>query len=198
MTLTTKLEAINQMLLAIGASPVNSLDTNSNVDVAQAKTLLDDVSREFQSAGWNFNTEVDVPLTRDANKEILLAENAARVDIAPEDVPLDTEPMQRGSKLYDTKNRRYTWDEDLKAEIVYLLEWELLPEPARNFVAKSAARRFQEKVLGSEKVSQFTRDDEQRAWTNFVAFEENTGDYNVLQAPEVFAALARRVPLHFS
>jgi len=195
MTLTTKLEAINQMLLAIGASPINSLDISNSVDVALAKTTLDNYSRELQSLGWHFNTEHDVPLTRDANKEILLPTNVVKVDINAVNLPSGVNPVQRGSKLYDTANRRYTFDQDLKAEVVYLLDWDLLPEPARNFIAKSAARQFQALRLGDSNVSSELRDDENKARIAFLQFDEDTADYNILTNPDVASVTLRRPPL---
>jgi hypothetical protein len=198
MTLTTQLEAVNEMLRAAGASPVSSLDTNANLDVSDAKSLLDSVSRELQAHGWHFNTEHDVPLTRDASNEILLAQNVVKIDLVPANLPSDTEPVQRGLKLYDTRNRRFTWEQDLKAEIVYLLDWDLLPEHVRNFIAKSAARRFAESSLGADNVSAFTRDNESKAWAAFQSAEADTADFNVLMSPDVAAATLGRVPLRFN
>ena len=50
---TTKLDAINSMLIGIGEAPVNTL--NSGLQEAEvAAILLDNVSREVQSFCWSF------------------------------------------------------------------------------------------------------------------------------------------------
>ena len=56
MTTTTKLMAVNTILSTVGEAPVNNL-TAVTADVRIAESVLDEVSREVQSAGWHFNTE---------------------------------------------------------------------------------------------------------------------------------------------
>ena len=58
-TVTTKLEAINVMLTAIGESPVNTITSSTTTDVSIAIQILDNVSREVQSVGWHFNTDTN-------------------------------------------------------------------------------------------------------------------------------------------
>ena len=64
---TTKLEAINTMLSNVGEAPVNSLTGSLTNDVQLAQNILDEISREVQSAGWHFNTDKEVPLAPDSN-----------------------------------------------------------------------------------------------------------------------------------
>ena len=56
----TELQAINQMLAAVGQIPVTSIDKDSNdnptnPDVAMAQETLRQVSKEVQAEGWTFN-----------------------------------------------------------------------------------------------------------------------------------------------
>ena len=48
---TTKLEAINSMMTAIGESPVNTITQATTTDVSIALSTLENVSREIQSQG---------------------------------------------------------------------------------------------------------------------------------------------------
>jgi hypothetical protein len=57
LTPTTKLEAVNVCLTNIGEAPVASL-TGLQVDAQVASSIIDEVSREVQSNGWHWNTEV--------------------------------------------------------------------------------------------------------------------------------------------
>ena len=81
LTTTTKLEAINTMLSAIGESPVNSL-TSGLVDAEQAETILNSVNREVQSMGWSFNTDLKRQFVPDTNKQIQIPSNILRIDMA--------------------------------------------------------------------------------------------------------------------
>ena len=56
-SLTSKLDAINSMLIGVGEAPVNTL--NSGLQEAEiAAITLTTVSREVQSSGWTFNTDI--------------------------------------------------------------------------------------------------------------------------------------------
>ena len=50
----TELDAINFMLSAIGSDPINTLVDDTDVDVANAKRILEQVSRSIQRQGWDF------------------------------------------------------------------------------------------------------------------------------------------------
>ena len=72
--MTTKLEAINQMLSGIGQAPVVSLDV-ANPEIAIAVDVLDQVDREVQGEGWHFNTEVAYPFMADTSGNIFVPPN---------------------------------------------------------------------------------------------------------------------------
>ena len=67
LTPQSELEAVNEILSSIGSSPVDTLDESLDVDVINAKRLLEATSREVQSKGWYFNTEDSVTLQPDTD-----------------------------------------------------------------------------------------------------------------------------------
>ena len=79
-TVTTKLEATNVMLTAIGESPVNTITSSTTTDVSIAIQILDNVSREVQSVGWHFNTDTNYLLAKNSSNQIVLPTNCLRVD----------------------------------------------------------------------------------------------------------------------
>ena len=81
LALTTKLEAINTLLSNVGEAPVNSLSGSLTSDVRLAQNILDEVSRDVQSAGWHFNTEKEVPLAPNSENQVELSDGVARVDL---------------------------------------------------------------------------------------------------------------------
>ena len=140
MTATTELEAVNIMLAAIGEAPINSLTGTVPVDVRLAQSTLNEVNKEVQSEGWSFNTEINVELSRDGDDQVALSSNVLRVDPNVYD-HADIDAIQIGLKLYDRKNHRYTFTEDLKCTVVYFRTFDEIPEPAKRYVNVKAARR---------------------------------------------------------
>jgi hypothetical protein len=175
-TPTTKLEAVNTMLSTIGEAPVNSLSSGL-VDAETAETILNNVSRDVQTHGWNFNSEPDYSIANDASGFINLPTNIIRADLANSETKYRSsknEYVQRGSKMYDKVNHTYNIAKPLKLDVVVLLEFTDLPEVARRYIAVRAARIFQERVVGSDKLSAMNRNDEQQA---LYKLQEMEGDH---------------------
>jgi hypothetical protein len=187
---TSELEAVNTMLDAIGESPVSSLEVSGLVDVAKAKSALDEISREVQAKGWHFNTETDYPLPVSLDGTITLPSNFLSVDTVGAQRHLDV--VQRGSRLYDKKNHTYIFTESIKADVTLLLEWEELPQVARHYIMIRASRVFQSRVLGSAEQFQFSAQQEQDALIALNESEGETGDYNMLTGSYSVASILER------
>ncbi|MBK8189213.1 MAG: hypothetical protein IPK79_02050 [Vampirovibrionales bacterium] len=186
--LLTELEAVNVMLSVIGEAPINTLTGAATVDVIQAKAILSQVSREVQTVGWHFNSEKEYPLVPDINQEITLATNMVRVD-ADQYPELDV--VQRGLRLYNRKDHTFKFDKTVKAEIVFLLSFEEIPQTARQFIVIRAARIFQDRMVGSEVLHGFTAVDEQKALADLKDAEGDTGDYTIFDHYDAYRPLDR-------
>ena len=115
---TTKLNAINTILSAVGEAPINSLTGTLTADVRLAEAILDETSREVQSAGWQFNTEKDVPLIPNTDYEVEIGTNVARVDLEGANVDADFDIVIRGTKLYNRKKLTFTISTTKKYTVV--------------------------------------------------------------------------------
>lgn len=189
---TTELEAVNLMLGAIGNTPATSLEAPS-VDVQQAQDLLRQMSVQVQTGSiWNFNSEDDYPLTPNEDGEIVLPANIHSVVVDPLKNSGCLDIVTRGSKLYDrySHSTKFTTT-TIKANIVLLLEFEDLPQPARNYITTLAARVFQDQTEGSQDNHTFTSQDEQRAWIGLKNYEANTGRYSLKKSPDTARRLRR-------
>jgi hypothetical protein len=186
----TKLEAVNQMLTAIGESPVNTLFQGTSVDARIAVQVLDEVDRAVQIMGWHFNTEKDYPLSRDVNNNINLSQNIVRVDV-DNSIYHDVDVVQRGTKLYDRKNHTFVFTQDLKGEIILLLSFEELPEPARYYITTRASRIFQDRVVGSGDAARSLINDEMLALAQLKEFDNDTGDPSVFDNYDVARIILR-------
>ena len=190
---STELDAVNIMLSNIGEAPVNNITNNQNADVQMALNILREVSREIQSAGWHFNSDLEVPLIPDATtKKITFTDNVARVDLeGKHHRPDKYDVVLMGDELYDRKNRTYQFDEELKGTVVYLMDFTFLPEAARRYITIRAARIYQDRLLGSEKHHMFNRSDEQQAFVALREFELDTADYSIFDNYDVYQMIDR-------
>ena len=177
---TTELEAINIMLAAIGEAPVNTLTGSLPVDVKIAQSTLVEINKSVQAEGWSFNTEIDVTLTPNASKEIVLPVNVLRVDANIHQHP-DIDPIQRGLKLYDRLKNTFEFDEDLICTVVYFRDFDEIPEQARSYINIRAARIFVDRLVSDQGLRTYTKEDEIRARVTLTETDLANGDHNILR-----------------
>lgn len=181
---TTRLEAVNNLLACAGQQPVADLTSARSPDTLMAENTLDETSREVQVRGWKFNTETEYPLTPDVDGLITLPDNIIHCDIDEERFyPLDV--VLRGNRLYDQGAKTYVFSSSLsiKADVVYLLDWDELPEHARRFITVRSARRFVERLTGDPDASRFSQRDEAAAYAELQRRETLQGDSRYLRLP---------------
>jgi len=188
-TVTTKLEAINVMLTAIGESPVNTITSSTTTDVSIAIQILDNVSREVQSVGWHFNTDTNYLLAKNSSNQIVLPSNSLRVDNSNKDADLDL--VERGRKLWDRENHTYTITKDIRVNITWFLEFTELPETARRYITIRAARIFQDRMLASETLHAFHQVDELSALSALKEHEGDTRDHSIFDNYSTYRVIDR-------
>ncbi|MEM9750919.1 MAG: hypothetical protein AAF869_08215 [Pseudomonadota bacterium] len=181
---TSELEAVNLMLATIGESPVSTLAQSGQVDAVIAHQTLSETSIDVQSRGWRFNTDKAYPLKREAAAPwtIPVPATAVRIDTVGADATLDL--TVRGGKLWDRRNHSFSFPEraEIRADVVWLLPFDELPQAARRFIAVKAARIFQDRVVGSSTINRFTRRDEEMAEAGLRKFEAKTAKRSVLNS----------------
>lgn len=192
MTPTSELDAVNQMLVSIGEAPVNVL--NSGLQEAEiAQTTLTNVSRDVQSQGWYFNTELRYTLNRDTNNEINLPNNCVKIDRTQVYRDYDTDVVERNRKLYDRVKNSYVFDENLVVNMTVLLEFDELPEVARRYITLKAARMFQDQTVGAQELHGYQINDEQFAYLALREAESESMDYNVFDNYDTYRVLDRTI-----
>ena len=188
MAQTTKLDAVNTMLSAIGEAPVNSLSSGL-VEAEIAETILNTVDREVQSEGWHFNTEYKRSFAQDTNGEIPLGNDVLRADAHLDANSKDL--VQRGLRMYDRKNHTFAIKEAVKLDVVVQLDFEDMPEVAKRYVTLKATRIFQDRVVGSNTLHDFQERDEQMALMQLKEFDARTDDNNIFDNYDVFKVIDR-------
>ena len=173
-----ELQAVNMLLAAIGEAAVSSLETATTVDVTQAKNLLSNINREVQQKGWHFNTEWDVVLSLDSDSRIPLGISILSI-YSP--TKLTTIRGREGSPfLYDLDNNTFTWETSINDAItITLLDFEDIPQTARQYITSKAARIFQEEIIGQISAESINRQEEVEAYADLMDDEGERSGFNV-------------------
>lgn len=190
MTITamTKLDAVNICLSAMGEPKINSLD-GSAIDAQIASDLIDETSRSVQSRGWHWNRDKYI-LSPNVNGEIAVPSNYARIDTIDGDKATDI--VVRGTKLFNRATNSFTFDKPLTLEVYVFLEFDDLPYSAKQYVTMRSARLFQQRVLGSPTLSEYSQEEERQAFLTLLQDDLEVGDYNMLyDSPDTLAIVDR-------
>jgi len=166
------------MLSVIGEAPVNTLEGDLPADAEMAKHILGEVSREVQAKGWYFNTEYNYPLSPNENGEIVLPNNAVHVDISL-DWNGGLEAVPRGHRLYNLIDHSFIFTGKVYVDIVFLLPFEQLPQAARHYITIRAARKFHDRVVGSDTLHDFAVKDELDALTKLQHEDSRLADRSI-------------------
>lgn len=158
--LTTKLAAVNVLLSTIAESPVNSIDVSQSVDVATAIGSIDEVDRAFQTKGWHWNREDGMSMAPDTDGQIVLPANALWIGAAYwQDSVTPVRVAERARKVYNRDDHTFIFTDPIFLDLVVKLEWEEMPEYARQYITIAAAELFQARQQGSSIVERVTRVD---------------------------------------
>jgi len=175
----TELEAVNDLLAAIGESSVSSLANATTVDVTQAKRTLSQVNREVQQKGWYFNTEWDVTLSLNSSNHLPVGTNVLSVTFP------STLATLRGQSdgtmyAYDLNNNTFIWTAAItNATVIKLLEFENLPQTARRYITAKASRVFQQEIVGQVSAETVNRQEEVEAYADLMDDDTERAGLNV-------------------
>ena len=188
-TSLSELEAANIMLSTISVAPVSTLEVPGDLNVSVAKQILYNTAREVESYGYYFNTDAKYPLARDTDGQIVLPRNVLFVSVDRDFWSYDA--TLRGLKLYNRSEQTYKFDKDLTGSVTFFLEWDDLPQPARQYIAIKAARKFQLRMLPDEYTSKYSQQEELEAKAQLEDYDAMERQYNLADSNPVFNILAR-------
>ena len=192
LTPTSKLDAVNSILLGIGEAPVNTL--GSGLQEAEiAEVTLNNINREVQTVGWHFNTEVRYTLAKNSDGIINIPSNCLKVDVTAVLRDYNTDVVERNRQLYDRVKNSFIFTEDIETYIVVFLDFEAIPEAARRYITLRAARKFQENILGSSTLSKLQADEEKLALFALREAESEIGDYTIFDQYDTYRHIDRKI-----
>lgn len=172
-----ELAAINDMLAAIGESPVNTLEGDTNADVANARRILHKVNTEVQSKGWTFNIEESHVLTPDTFSKLIPYLPDYLVVRTPGSTTTYT---NRGGFLYDRVNKTDQFEGPVEVDLVLLKSFDEMPVPFRTYIVAKASRRFNIRFFGAAEIEATLQEEENDAWVAVQEYELEYGKFNML------------------
>ena len=189
MTLTplTELEAVNEILASIGESPVNTIENPNNVDVINCLRILRNVNRRIQSKGWTFNKIDSYTLNPDTSTHKIKWMSNLLFVIGTD----NTKYTKKGDYLFDWDNQTDTFTSSITCTIIFLVDFEDMPDPMRSYITAKAARAFQTRYLGDSSLGEELLRDEQEAWAALMEYELDSNDFNMLDVSGVQTILTR-------
>lgn len=166
-----ELAAINDMLAAIGESPVSSLEGDPNADVANCRRILNSVNRRIQAKGWAFNIEEDAELMPDAFSGLIeyMSDYLRLMGY-----------VNRGGYVYDSANKTDTFTESITTTLIRLKSYGEMPECFRSYIVAKASREFNIRFFGAGEIEGSLQDQEKEAWASIMEYELDFGAYNML------------------
>ena len=81
----------------------------------------------------------------------------------------------------DRKNHTFEFEADLKSTVVFLRDFDEIPEPARRYITIKASRVFVDRLVGDEGLRSFSQQDEVRARAILMETDLENGDHNLLR-----------------
>jgi hypothetical protein len=131
-----------------------------SVDVAPPCRPSTRWTRSFQTKGWHWNREDSLELAPDGNGDIALPANYLWVANAYWlDSSSPCRVAERARKLYNRDDHTYIFTDSVALDLVVKLEWEEMPEYARQYITIAAARQFQARLQGSSIVETASPDE---------------------------------------
>lgn len=178
-----ELDAVNDILLSIGEPPVNTLEGDSNADVASARRILASVNRTIQSKGWTFNIEPARVLQPDVYSKM--------IEFSPDWLSI-MGYVNRGGYLYDQTNQTDQFSSSITVKLIALRPFDEMPECFRNWIVAKAARRFNMSLFGAPEIDATLADDEREAKMQSMEYELDYGGFNMMDGDAFVGSLLSR------
>ena len=190
----TDIQAVNMMLTTIGEQPIKNLNDNAGLqDASIAQDILHSTSRQVQSKGWIFNTDLQVTKTPNGKGKFVVEPNILRVDSTSKKRSTTEDIVERAGFLYDRENNTdvFASDATVVVDEITFLPFNSLPEVARRYIAVKAARIFHDRIVGSGELHRFFQEDELTAWAELLEYQSEVGDFNIFDDYDTFRVVDR-------
>lgn len=186
---SAELDAVNDILAAIGESPVSTLEGDSNADVASARRILQRLNRQIQSRGWTFNIEESAVLTPDVYSNLITYQDDFLRVLSTSGT---SAYVNRGGYLYDRSGGTDRFSAAITVNLIRLRDYDEMPECFRTWIVAKAARQFNNSFFGATEVDGLLQEEEDWAYQMCFEYELDFGAYNMLDGDSFTSGLLSR------
>ena len=174
----TELSAVNNILGAIGQSPITTLNFD-NPEISFIFNLLRDANVDTQAEGWHFNTEKHVRFAIDANGKIAIGNDILSMDLHDNQARRTSNLVRRNGFLYDKQDHTDVFTADLDLDVVRLYNFEDLPIVFRRYITYRASRQAATQLVANPQLVKLLQGQEALARASLMEYECNQGDHSM-------------------
>lgn len=166
----TRLDAVNQCLLAAGEAIVSDLENQTGIDTSIAEYLLNQYTDDFQFRGLANNRYTKTLTIDPVTFKVALPMTIISLDFNTALYNADSQLVRvsvrkEGSafvlwNVTDQTTNFSAYDEELSATLIVSVEWEDIDTPGQRAIVASAARRYQMLTQGDASMDQYLAQDE--------------------------------------
>ena len=180
----TELSAVNNILGAIGQSPLTTLNFD-NPEVSFIYNLLRDANVDTQAEGWHFNTEKHVKYTPDTNGKIAIGNDILSMDVHDNHIRREYNLVSRNGFLYDKQDHTDVFTVDsIDLDVVRLYNFEDLPTVFRRFITYRASAAAATQLVANPNLVRLLTNQAGLARAALQEYECNQGDHNMFGFPD--------------
>ena len=181
--LDTELSAVNNILGAIGQSPLTTLNFD-NPEVSFIYNLLRDANVDTQAEGWHFNTEKHIKFSPDANGKIAIGDDILSMDLNDNEARRTYNLVRRNGFLYDKQDHTDVFTSDIDLDVVRLYLFEDLPIVFRRFITYRASAAAATQLVANPNLVRLLTNQAGLARAALQEYECNQGDHNMFGFPD--------------
>ena len=177
----TELSAVNNILGAIGQSPLTTLNFD-NPEVSLIYNLLRDANVDTQAEGWHFNTEYHVKYTPDSTThKIAIGNDVLSLDHHDNQARRTYDFVRRNGFLYDKIDHtdEFADVESIDLDVVKLHSFENLPIMFRRYIVYRATRMAATQLVSNPELVRLLQQQEALARAALMEYECNQGDHSM-------------------
>ena len=177
----TELSAVNNILGAIGQSPLTTLNFD-NPEVSLIYNLLRDANVDTQAEGWHFNTEYHVPYSPDSTThKIEIGDDVLSIDHHDNQSRRTYDFVRRNGFLYDKIDHTDEFESiaSIDLDVVKLHNFEDLPIIFRRYVVYRATRMAATQLVSNPELVRLLQQQEALARSALMEYECNQGDHSM-------------------
>tara|TARA_R110001592_G_scaffold168283_2_gene404249 strand:+ start:7394 stop:8056 length:663 start_codon:yes stop_codon:yes gene_type:complete len=166
----TRLDAVNQCLLAAGEAIVSDLENQTGIDTSIAEYLLNQYTDDFQFRGLANNRYTKTLTIDPVTFKVALPMTIISLDfntaLYNEDSQLVRVSVRKEGSAFvlwnvtDQTTNFSAYTEELSATLIVSVEWEDIDTPGQRAIVASAARRYQMLTQGDASMDQYLAQDE--------------------------------------